>query len=53
MGWKLYDSDGYVIDDGTARSTAIKVGEKFKNCEDSIRNLEPGEYTLEIMGVRG
>ena len=53
VGWKLYDSDGYVIDDGTARSTAIKVGEKFKNCEDSIRNLEPGEYTLEIMGVRG
>lgn len=53
VGWKLYDSEGYVVDDGTARSTSIKVGEKFKNCEDTIYSLEPGEYTLEIMGVRG
>lgn len=51
VGWKLYDSDGYVIKDGTAYSTSIKFGEKFKNCEDSIYSLEPGEYTLEIMGV--
>ena len=53
VGWKLYDSEGYVVKNGTARSTSIKVGEKFKNCEDSIYGLEPGEYTLEIMGVRG
>ncbi|MCI8539680.1 MAG: copper amine oxidase N-terminal domain-containing protein [Oscillospiraceae bacterium] len=51
VGWKLYDSEGYVVEDGTAYSTSIKVGEKFKNCEDSIYGLEPGEYTLEIMGV--
>lgn len=51
VGWKLYDSEGYVIKDGAAYSTSIKVGEKFKNCEGSIYNLEPGEYTLEIMGV--
>lgn len=51
VGWKLYDSDGYVVKDGVAYSTSIKVGEKFKNCTASIRGLEPGEYTLEIMGV--
>ena len=51
VGWKLYDSEGYVVDDGVAYSTSIKTGEKFKNCEDTIRGLEPGEYTLEIMGV--
>lgn len=51
VGWKLYDSEGYVIKDGTAYSTSIKFGEKFKNCEGSIYGLEPGEYTLEIMGV--
>lgn len=51
VGWKLYDSEGYVVKDGTAYSTSIKVGEKFKNCEDSAYGLEPGEYTLEIMGV--
>lgn len=51
VGWKLYDSDGYVIDDGTASSTSIKKGEKFKNCTDTIYSLEPGEYTLEFMSV--
>lgn len=51
VGWKLYDSEGYVIKDGTAYSTSISYGEKFKNCEGSIYGLEPGEYTLEIMGV--
>lgn len=51
VGWKLYNSEGYVIDDGTASGTSIKVGEKFKNCKDNIYSLEPGEYTLEFMSV--
>lgn len=51
VGWKLYDSDGYVVKDGTARSTSIKMGEKFKNCQDSLYGLEPGAYTMEIMNV--
>ena len=51
VGWKLYDSEGYVIESGTARSTSIKMGEKFKNCEDTLYSLDPGEYELEIMSV--
>lgn len=51
IGWKLYDGEGYVIDDGMAQSTSIKVGEKFKNCNDTIFGLEPGIYTLEIMDI--
>lgn len=51
VGWKLYDGEGYVIKSGTANSTSIKMGEKFKNCEDTIYSLEPGTYELEIMSV--
>lgn len=51
VGWKLYDGEGYVVKSGTANSTSIKVGEKFKNCKDTIYGLEPGDYTMEIMGV--
>ena len=51
IGWKLYDSEGYVVDDGTAYGSSIKQGEKFKNCTSTIRSLEPGSYTLEIMSV--
>jgi len=51
IGWKLYDSEGYVIDDGTAYGSSIKQGEKFKNCTSTIYSLEPGSYTLEIMSV--
>lgn len=51
IGWKLYDSEGYVVADGSAYGTSIKVGEKFKNCKDNIYSLEPGNYTLEIMSV--
>lgn len=51
VGWKLYDAEGYVVESGTASSTSIKMGEKFKNCEDRIYSLDPGEYELEIMNV--
>lgn len=31
VGWKLYDSDGYVLKSGTMFSEKLTVGEKFKN----------------------
>lgn len=51
VGWRLLDSEGYVVKDGVAYSTSVKAGEKFKNCTASIYSLEPGEYTLEILNV--
>ena len=54
IGWKLYDSEGFVLDSGTSYSSgAVEVGEKFK---DSIFNmllsLDPNEtYTLVILNV--
>ena len=53
IGWKLYDSEGYIIDSGTFYSPGIKMGEKFKN-EDfrSYDQVTPGgSYRLEILNV--
>ena len=58
FGWKIYDSEGYVIDSGTAYSDGtIKVGEKVKNQEikffPSLYDWERWEnYTLEILNVK-
>ena len=49
ISWKLYDEDGYVVDSGTARSSGIKVGEKFKNAKDYVFDLLPGTYYLELL----
>ena len=49
VGWKLYDSEGYVVKSGTAYSSSVKVGDKFKDCKDTIYGLENGTYYLEIM----
>ena len=53
IGWKLYDSDGYVVADGTCYTTSIKVGEKFKNADDSAYDvIEQGKtYRLVILDV--
>lgn len=53
IGWKLYDSDGYVVEDGTCYSTTIKVGEKFKDASATAFDvIEQGKtYTLVIMNV--
>ena len=50
VGWKLYDSEGYIVDSGTFYSPAIAVGEKFRNEKQTIWNIiKPGEtYTLVI-----
>ena len=53
IGWKLYDEDGYVVDDGTCYTTSIKVGEKFKDASATAYNIiEQGKtYRLVIMNV--
>ena len=53
IGWKLYDEDGYVVEDGTCYTKSIKVGEKFKDASDTAYNaIEQGKtYRLVIMNV--
>ena len=53
VGWKLYDSEGYIVDSGTFYSPKIAVGEKFRDEEDYAWDvIEPGEvYTLVISNV--
>lgn len=51
IGYKLYDSQGYVVDSGTDYSTAVRKGEKFKD-EYFYFILDPNEsYTLEFINV--
>ena len=51
IGWKLYDSEGYVVASGTCYSDAIAVGEKFRNQKEYAWDcITTGEtYTLEII----
>ena len=53
VGWKLYDSDGYIVESGTFYSPNIAVGEKFKNEKEYAWGvIVPGEtYTLKISSV--
>lgn len=51
IGYKIYDSKGYVVDSGTRYSEAIKVGEKTI-CSFSVYNLNIDEtYRLELLNV--
>ena len=52
FGWKLYDSDGTVIDSGTAYSDAnIKVGEQSKGDFEVYHLTLWKEYKLEILNL--
>jgi hypothetical protein len=53
IGWKLYDSDGYVVKDGTCYTTSLKTGEKFKDAKAyAFDCIEQGKtYRLEILDV--
>lgn len=52
IGYKLYDSQGYVVKSGTLLSTAVQKGEKFKDASFYIYDLDPNEsYTLEFVNV--
>lgn len=52
IGFKLYDSNGYVVDSGTIYVTALAVGDKFANTKEYIYGITLGEnYTLELIDV--
>ena len=54
IGYKLYDSEDYLIDSGVYTTNALKVGEKFKNGREYAfyQLLEAGKiYRLEILNV--
>lgn len=55
IGWKLYDSDGYLVDSGVLYTDALSVGEKFKNAEEICWNvIEPSTtYRLVLVDVDG
>ena len=48
ISYKLYDSEGYVVDSGVFITDKLSSGDKFKNMDERIYNLEPGTYRLEI-----
>ena len=52
VGYKIYDSDGYVVESDTFYSEKMCVGEKFKDAYIYVYDLEIGEtYTLELLNV--
>jgi|GEM_PF-2219267 len=51
ISWKLYDAEGYVVESETVYTTAVKPGEKYKDCKETIYDLAPGTYTLEILNT--
>lgn len=52
LGYKVYDSEGYIVKSGTDDSVDVKVGEKFRDAWFGIYGLDPnGTYTIEILNV--
>ncbi len=51
ISWKLYDEEDYVVDSGTALSTDLKIGEKFKKAKTYAFDLLPGTYYLELLNT--
>ncbi len=53
IGWKLYDANNYVVDDGTLYTNSLAIGEGFLKAKDTAYNvIVPGEsYRLVILNV--
>ena len=52
IGFKLYDSNGNVVDSGIIYVTALSVGDKFANTKESVFGITLGEnYTIELIDV--
>lgn len=50
FSYKLYDSDGYMIDSGSIYLSALSAGDKFKDDSLVIYDITPGtSYTLKLM----
>lgn len=50
--YKLYDSENYIVGNGTVWAGKLSKGDKFKNVKEYIYNLKPGTYRLEILDYR-
>lgn len=50
ISYKIYDIEGYVIDDGTYYTPALKVGDKFRKDEESLWLVDftMGEYIIDF-----
>lgn len=52
IGYKVYDSNGVVVDDGTVTSNSLSIGES-SNTSFTIYDLDPLEtYTLKLISVK-
>lgn len=51
VGYKILDSEGYVIETDEFFTPQLTNGEKFKNVSEYFWSLEPGEYTLQFIDV--
>lgn len=50
LRYKLYDENDFVVDDGTFKIDGLEEGDKFKNEEIAVYDLENiGTYTIKIM----
>lgn len=49
IGYKLYDSNGYLVDSGSIFLDSLNKGDKFKDDSINIYDITPGEtYTLKL-----
>ncbi|MDE7278733.1 MAG: hypothetical protein K2N26_03285 [Oscillospiraceae bacterium] len=49
IGYKLYDSDGYLVDSGSIYLSALSAGDKFKDASLTIYDVTPGTtYVLKL-----
>ena len=50
---KVYDSEGYVVADGTFYTPSLRVGDRFKNekCSLWADKLPAGSYTVELIST--
>lgn len=52
FGYKIYDSENYVIESTSFYTPSLKVGEKFRDVEDKVYGLTPGSYRVVIIAYQ-
>lgn len=50
IGWKVYDSEGYVVDSGTEYSDSVAMGEKYRDYI-YFNGVPDKSYRLELLDV--
>lgn len=51
LGIKIYDTEGYVVDNESFYSPALSVGDKFRNEECKVYRIKAGEYNVEFLNT--